>query len=78
MNRDDLRGSLLEDGGEELSLSTEELPDSVVIDDHVERVSDDKFLGMTAGERAFLSVMLFLCVAVLGVGLLIATGRIVF
>jgi len=36
------------------------------------------FLGMKASERAFLSLMIFLNVAVLGVGLLIATGRIVF
>ena len=38
---------------------------------------DGRFLGMTAGERAFISVMLFLNVVVLGIGLLMATGRMV-
>ena len=36
---------------------------------------DGRILGMNAGERAFISVMLFLNVVVLGVGLLMATGR---
>ena len=36
---------------------------------------DGRFLGMNAGERAFLSVMIFLNVAVLGIGLLMASGR---
>lgn len=35
-----------------------------------------KFLGMSAGERAFLSAMLFFNVLVLGILLLIVTGRI--
>ena len=37
---------------------------------------DGRILGMTAAERAFLSAMVFLNVLVLGVGLLMATGRI--
>lgn len=36
-----------------------------------------RFLGMTAGERAFLSVVVFLNVLILGAAILIATGRIV-
>lgn len=36
-----------------------------------------KFLGMTAAERAFLSVMIFFCTLVIGAALLIATGRMV-
>lgn len=36
---------------------------------------DGRILGMNAGERAFLSVMVFLNVAVLGIGALMATGR---
>jgi hypothetical protein len=36
---------------------------------------DGRILGMNAGERAFISVMLFLNVVVLGFGLLMATGR---
>lgn len=35
------------------------------------------FLGLTAGERAILSVLLFLVVAILGFGLLILTERVV-
>ena len=37
---------------------------------------DGRFLGMTSGERAFLSVMFFLNVVVLCVAALMATGRI--
>ncbi|MBC7810654.1 MAG: hypothetical protein H7175_05880 [Burkholderiales bacterium] len=39
---------------------------------------DKVFLGMTAVERMFLSIFLFMCVGVLGLALLIATGRIAF
>jgi len=35
------------------------------------------FLGMTAVERMFLSIFLFMNVAVLGVAVLLATGRLV-
>ncbi|MEP7294349.1 MAG: hypothetical protein ABI835_21345 [Chloroflexota bacterium] len=35
------------------------------------------FLGMTAVERMFLSIFLFMNVCVLGVALLLATGRLV-
>ncbi|MDZ4769806.1 MAG: hypothetical protein SGJ24_11815 [Chloroflexota bacterium] len=35
------------------------------------------FLGMTAVERMFLSIFLFMNVAVIGVALLLATGRLV-
>ncbi|MCU0512426.1 MAG: hypothetical protein MUE40_07630 [Anaerolineae bacterium] len=37
---------------------------------------DGRFLGMTAGERAFLSVILFFNVLILGAALLVATGRV--
>lgn len=49
----------------------------VVEEDHEERVNK-LFLGMTAVERMFLSIFLFLNVCVLGLALLLATGRIVF
>lgn len=39
--------------------------------------SDRKFLGMTAVERMFLALFVFLNVIVLGVALLLFTGRIV-
>ncbi|MFN8447262.1 MAG: hypothetical protein U0521_01340 [Anaerolineae bacterium] len=35
------------------------------------------FLGMTAVERMFLSIFLFMNVCVLGIALLLATGRLV-
>lgn len=36
------------------------------------------FLGMTPGQRAFLSVIVFLNVLILGTGLLFVTGRLAF
>ncbi|MCC6615257.1 MAG: hypothetical protein IT320_17415 [Anaerolineae bacterium] len=39
---------------------------------------EKRFLGMTAIERMFLSIFLFLNVVVIGMALLIATGRIRF
>jgi hypothetical protein len=42
-----------------------------------EEVSDRLFLGMTAVERMFLSIIFFLLVMVLGLAFLVATGRIV-
>ena len=47
---------------------------NVITEEKVDRV----FLGMTAVERMFLSIFLFMCVGVLGLALLIATGRIAF
>ena len=35
-----------------------------------------KFLGMTAGERAFLSIIVFCIVLVFGIAILAVTGRI--
>ncbi len=37
--------------------------------------TNQKFLGMTAAQRAFLALMLFLNVVVIGLGLLVVTGR---
>jgi hypothetical protein len=70
-NIDDLRGSLDDDD--------EAMPASTIIgeDDDPVAVSDGRFLGMTAGERAMLSVLLFLASLLLGAGVLIVTGRVV-
>jgi uncharacterized protein HemX len=38
--------------------------------------AEPKFLGMTAGERAFVSMTLFVVVLVLGIGILAFTGRV--
>ena len=43
-----------------------------------EQVSQRLFLGMTAVERMFLSIFLFMNVVVLGLAFLIVTGRMVF
>jgi len=40
--------------------------------------SESKFMGMTAVERMFLSIFLFMNVVVLGLALLLATRRISF
>lgn len=43
-----------------------------------EEISEERhFLGMTAVERMFLSIFLFMNVCVLGIALLLATGRLV-
>lgn len=79
----DLRDSLF--GGEDEETSLEALfgDDDVrgeVIDNESSRetttsADDGKLLGMNAGERAFVSVLLFFSVVLVGVGLLLATGR---
>jgi hypothetical protein len=46
------------------------------IDEHPARPSDGKIFGLGAGERAFVSVVIFLIVIIFGVALLLATGRI--
>jgi hypothetical protein len=43
-----------------------------------EAVGERKFLGMTAVERMFLSIFIFLNVVVIGLALLLFTGRLVF
>lgn len=68
---DDLRRSTLDDDFEEIK----DEDDDFVIDDRP--ASRRTFLGMTAVERMFLAIFLFLNVIVLGLGFLIATGRIV-
>jgi hypothetical protein len=71
MSLDDLRRSA---GGFE---DTEQ--DDVVIDDFDADVREERtlFLGMTPVERMFLSMFLFMNVLVLGVALLLVTGRLV-
>lgn len=61
----------------------QELPDIPIDFDEIEAQQqaakpERKFLGMTAGERAFLSVMIFSIVLVFGIAILAVTGRISF
>jgi hypothetical protein len=51
---------------------------SIVVEEDLEEKVDRLFLGMTAVERMFLSLFLFLVVVVLGILLLLVTGRIQF
>lgn len=47
-------------------------------EDEVEQKVDKLFMGMTAVERMFISIFLFMNVTVLGIAFLLATHRIVF
>lgn len=67
-------------GSEEDSLDFDfENEDNVIAtEDEVEQKVDRLFLGMTAVERMFISIFLFMNVSVLGLAFLLATRRIVF
>ncbi len=68
MNLDELRSSTSQS-------STEDFEGDVF---SFEEISEERhFLGMTAVERMFLSIFLFMNVCVLGIALLLATGRLV-
>lgn len=71
---DDLRKSAMGQSDEPES-DEPSLPDVDEGDDDVE--TERRFLGMTAVERMFISIFLFLAVCVIGVALLLATGRLV-
>lgn len=67
-NFDDLRRSTQEDF-DDYDFDEEESA-------NVAPVAQQRFLGMTALERMFISMFFFMNVAVLGIALLLATGRI--
>lgn len=75
----DLRSTLDDDFD-----SGEELADIPIDFDEIEaqqatanQAPPPKFLGMTAGERAFLSMMVFFIALIFGAAILAVTGRIV-
>lgn len=68
---DDLRRSAFEDQPDEF-----EADDEFNFADLPQRAP--RFLGMTAIERMFLALFFFMNVLVIGVALLLATGRLVF
>lgn len=70
---DDLRRLADDEEAAEEELDEDFFSSTRVID---ESGGDSLFLGMTAVERMFISIFLFMNVAVLGVALLLATGRI--
>jgi hypothetical protein len=70
MNLDELRSSASRSNPEDFE------PEEVFA---FEDVRDERhFLGMTAVERMFLSIFLFMNICVLGIALMLATGRLVF
>jgi hypothetical protein len=70
---DDLRKSAAEN-----DFDFEEDDDAFAVEEDAEHKVDKLFLGMTAVERMFLTIFLFMNVCVLGIALLLATGRLVF
>lgn len=69
MNLDELRSSTTQSSSDDFDA------DSFAF----EEVREERhFLGMTAVERMFLSIFLFMNVVVLGIAMLLATGRLVF
>jgi hypothetical protein len=69
-DRDNIRGLI----DEEDPFAPDDDESDVVIESS--SASDSLFMGMTPVERMFISMFLFMNVAVLGVALLLATGRI--
>lgn len=65
---------------EEFDDSDDEFPVDIDFgeDEDDRPVGDGRWLGMTAGERALLSLFLFMNVTVLGLALLVVTGRLQF
>ena len=69
----------LRKGTEDDSLDFDfESDDNVIGSDDTEQRVERLFLGMTAVERMFISIFLFMNVCVLGLAFLLATHRLVF
>ncbi len=69
---DDLRKSTNNQPGNE---NENEEPNFRPGSDDDEEGGEQRFMGMTAVERMFISIFLFLAVSVIGAALLLATGR---
>ncbi len=72
---DDLHDLRFDDAAEPIDFEGEE---DTFFEDRSVVQSESRFLGMSAVERMFLSIFLFMNVVVLGLALLLATRRIVF
>lgn len=70
---DDLRRSAVE---ADFDFDSED--NEIVLQEDQETKVTKLFLGMTAVERMFLSIFLFMNVFIIGLALLLATGRLVF
>jgi hypothetical protein len=75
--QDDVRNLLTDDDDDDFNFFDEETETIRNAEDQETKVTK-LFLGMTAVERMFLSIFLFMNVAIIGLALLLATGRIVF
>jgi hypothetical protein len=74
---DDLRSSFADDDDNDagrIAVNTDDF-----FSDEAPRIEsgDQRFLGMSAGERALISVMIFFVVLILGIAVLVVTDRIV-
>lgn len=69
---DDLRG-LTRDNDEGFSFDPDDVGQEIGAPPP--KKSDGKILGLTAGQRAFLSVIMFFIILLFGLALLIVTGR---
>jgi hypothetical protein len=75
---DDLRNLSDDDSASGRSMTVDDEFEGMAIEDESDFASTESsgpFLGMNASERMVLSIMLFGNVVVLGIGLLMATGR---
>lgn len=77
-SEDDFR-SLVQDEivSEDTGFDFDELETQVIDDEAVANQQRRRGFGLSPSERAFLAVMLFLNVAIMGAGVLIVTGRVV-
>jgi hypothetical protein len=63
-------------GADEFEIPDESEEEEFDFDDVASASRSEMFLGMTPVERMFISIFLFMNVTVLGIALLLATGRI--
>lgn len=81
-NYDDLRSSFADADDDDASPRQSRIAVDVddIFDERSQRplARNTRFLGMTAGERAFISVMIFFVVLIIGMTVLVLTGRLVF
>jgi hypothetical protein len=73
MSLDELRR-----GNDDLFDFDEDDDNAIILEEDTEEKVQRLFLGMTAVERMFLSIFLFMNVCVLGLAILLATKRIAF
>lgn len=81
MNYDDLKKLTAEDDDDELSFDDDlsfEMGQEIDAEPEKKGALSELLSSIAPAERAFLALMVFLNVLVLGFGMLVATGRLVF